>query len=338
MHRFAFLGIIALFLVSCSDKYKAFKNRYTFKSSNGIPDYGQLDYWAAHPAKWDPSDSVSYPLRNDPRDTAVDVFFLHPTTYTRRIKKTNADIDDGYLNAKTDYSSILYQASVFNQHGRIFSPRYRQASIKVFFSKDTLAGERAFDLAYTDIKKAFEYYLQHWNKGRPLVIAAHSQGSKFARQLLKDYFEDKPLSRQLVVAYITGWSVPKEYFGSLKICTDSLQAGCICSWRTLRNGYVPFYLRPEKGNSLVTNPLSWTTTNIYAPRALNRGSVLFRYNKVYKRTTDARISNGLLFVRRPKFPWSFLYLKRNYHVGDINLFYLNIRYNVEQRIRSFQQR
>ncbi|MBL7742263.1 MAG: DUF3089 domain-containing protein [Chitinophagaceae bacterium] len=332
-----FIFAISLFL-SCSDKYKAFKSNYSFISKEGKPDYGDLNYWAAHPSKWDPSDSIPKPLHNESRDSLVDIFFLHPTTYTRRIKATNAAIDDKYLNAKTDYSTILYQASVFNQQSRVFSPRYRQASIKVFFSKDEEQNEQAFTVAYADIKIAFEYYLQHWNKGRPIIIAGHSQGSKFAERLLKDYFEDKPLHNKLVVAYITGWSVPKELFTTLKMCADSLQTGCICSWRTLRNGYVPSYLKFERGNSFVTNPLTWTINDQYASRSLNKGSILAKFNKLYKHTTDAKIGNGFLYVKRPRFPWSFLYLTKNYHIGDINLFYMNIRENIRQRIISFNKR
>jgi hypothetical protein len=326
---------LLLLLFSCSDKYKVFENKYSFKSKDGTPDYAGLDYWAAHPWKWDPSDSISKPLRGEPRDSIADVFFLHPTSYTNG-DKDNAPIDDEYINAKTDYSSILYQASVFNQHCRVFAPRYRQVNLKVFFAKDDSLQAHAFDIAYSDIKKAFEYYLQHWNKGRPIIIAGHSQGSKFAEQLLKDYFEGKPLQSKLVVAYIPGWSVPKEYFTSLKTCSDSLQTGCICSWRTLRNNYVPSFLEFEKGNSLVTNPLTWTISDQLASRKLNKGSVLIKYNKIYKRTTNGRISKGFLYVKKPKFPWSFLYLSRNYHVGDINLFYMNIRENIRQRITAFK--
>jgi hypothetical protein len=43
----------------------------------------------------------------------------------------------------------------------------------------------------------------------------------------------------------------------------------------------------------------------------------------------------LLFVKKPKFPWGFLYFTKNYHIGDINLFYINIRENVRQRIGAF---
>lgn len=327
-------------LFSCSDKYQSFKSRYQFKSPDGKPDYGNLDYWAAHPWKHDPSDSVPAPLKNETRDSVADVFFLHPTTFTsiRKLKTRNADIDDDYINAKTDYSTILFQASVFNQQCRVFAPRYRQAHIANFFSKDKEKKEKAFELAYEDLKNAFSCYLKNWNKERPIIIAAHSQGTLLAERLLKDFFEDKPLYNKLVVAYLVGWPVSKEYFTSLKMCMDSLQTGCLCSWRTFHKGYVPRYLRKEKGNSYVTNPLSWTTTNEYVSKKLNKGSVLTRFNKIYYQTTDAQISNGFLYVNKPKFPWSFVFLVRNYHIADINLYYMNIRENIRQRIGAYSKK
>jgi hypothetical protein len=92
---------------------------------------------------------VPAPLKNEARDSLVDVFFLHPTTFTlnRKLENTNAGIDDAYINAKTDYSSILYQASVFNQQCRVFAPRYRQAHLASFFSKDKIKAAIAFDFA-----------------------------------------------------------------------------------------------------------------------------------------------------------------------------------------------
>jgi hypothetical protein len=338
MRRSLFLLAFLLLLLSCSDRYQSFRGNYNFKSKDGAPDYSDLHYWAAHPWKWDPSDSIPAPLRNEPTDSSVDVFFLHPTTYTKKIKSNNASIDDDYINAKTDYSTILYQASVFNQQCRIFAPRYRQSNIKLFFEKPTEEIAETFELAYADVKNAFEYYLQHWNNGRPIIIAGHSQGSKLAERLLKEYFENKPLQHQLVVIYVTGWAVPKEYFTTLKMCRDSLETGCICSWRTFRNGFIPYYLKNENGNSYATNPLTWTMDDTYAPRQMNKGSVLSKFNKVYKQTTDARINNGLLFVRKPKFPWGFLYFRKNYHIADVNLFYLNMRENIRQRISSFNKK
>jgi len=343
------LGLVTLLLFSCN-KYKPFLDNYNFKSENGKPDYSDLNYWAAHPFKHDPSDSIPTPLRNGSyghqvKDTSVDVFFLHPTTFTRHRKKIpkelNAAIDDRRINAKTDYSTILYQASVFNEQARVFAPRYRQAHISLFFTKNKKKADAAFEIAYSDLRSAFEYYLQNWNKGRPIIIASHSQGSKLGERLLKDYFDAstssaQALQKQLVVAYIVGWPVPKEYFSTLKMCSDSLQTGCICSWRTLKKGFIPFYLRGEKGNSFATNPLNWRSDEQYASKYLNKGSVLRDFNRIYKATTDAQIHNGLLWVKKPKFPGSFLLnVIRNYHIGDINIFYLNIRENVRQRINSY---
>ncbi len=344
MMRFLFQVFLVLLLctyqISCTPKYLSFRDQYSFKSADGKPDYSRLDYWAAHPWKKDPSDSIPQPLRYESLDSSVDVFFIHPTSFTKksRSRESNAPIDDAAINAKTDYTSILYQASVFNSQCRVFSPRYRQAHISNFFKKNAVNTEAAFATAYQDIKAAFEYYLEHWNRGRPLIIAGHSQGSLMAEKILKEYVEGKPLQQRLVAAWIAGWPVPKNYFTSLSMCTDSGQTGCLCSWRTLRRNYIPWYLKPEKGNAFATNPLTWTTGNEYAPRRLNKGSVLRDFNRIFPHTTDAQVQNGLLFVKKPKFPWSFLYFRRNYHIGDINLFYLNLRENIRQRIAAYRRK
>jgi hypothetical protein len=339
MSRYCFFSLlIAILMASCSNKYQSFTHQYSFTSATGIPNYGQLDYWAAHPWKKDPSDSVPQPLRYEWRDSLVDVFFLHPTTYTGSITTQNAAIDDASLNAKTDYTSILYQASVFNQQCRVFAPRYRQAHINSFFIENKEKAAAAFDTAYADLKNAFEYYLQTWNGGRPIIIAGHSQGALMAQRLLKDFFEDTPLKNKLVVAYTIGWPVATTYFSSLKMCEDSLQTGCLCSWRTFRKNYVPSYLKNNTDDVYVTNPINWLTTDAYAGKQQNKGSVLRKFNKVYPAVTDAQIVKGILYVKKPKFPWSFLYFTKNYHVADINLFYLNIRENVAQRIAMFWKR
>jgi hypothetical protein len=267
-----------------------------------------------------------------------------------KLKKHNADIDDSYINARTDYSSILYQASVFNQACRVFAPRYRQAHFRNFFSKDKEKAGKAFDLAYNDIRTSFIFYLQHWNNGKPIIIASHSQGSMMAERLLKEFFDGENFSKdslpgfekekysvknKLVVAYLAGWPIPKDYFTFLKMCADSLQTGCLCSWRTFHKGYIPRYFKNENGNSYATNPLTWTITEEYAPKKLNKGSVLTKFNKVYKQVSDAQLHNGFLWIKKPKFPGSSLYFTRNYHPGDINLFYLNIRENVRQRINAY---
>jgi hypothetical protein len=104
------------FLFSCSPTYKNYLSEYQFTKTTQIPDYSNLQYWAANPSKHGPADSVPSPLiQSSYRDSTVDVFFLYPTSFVDANDTAwNADINDATLNAKTDYSSILCHASAFN--------------------------------------------------------------------------------------------------------------------------------------------------------------------------------------------------------------------------------
>lgn len=327
----------SLLLVSCSKNNFSQKADYQFKSQNNIPAYDQLDYWAAHPWKKDPSDSLPKPLQASfKKDSLADVFFIHPTTLTNYAdERWNATIDDAAINEKTDYSSILYQASVFNEQCRVFAPRYRQAHIKSFYTQ-LEASEKAFETAYSDVKAAFEYYLTHNNNKRPIIIASHSQGTKHAGRLLKEFFENKPLQQQLVCAYIIGMPVPDDYFNVLKPCTDSAKTGCFVAWRTFKkNSDEPAFIAAEKFKSVVVNPLTWTNTHEVVSPEFNLGGVLKNFNKIVPHVVSAQIHNNILWSSKPDVPGKIFYTQKNYHIGDINLFYMNIRQNVKTRIAAF---
>jgi len=333
--------LLSFLFVSCSRGYQQFVSSYTFKSPDGKPDYSNLDYWAAHPDKKDPSDSLPKPLVKDfVPDTSADVFFIYPTSYgdASYTLGYNAPIDNALINAKTDYSSILYQASVFNAAGRIFAPRYRQANYWYYFSKDTARAKEAFDFAYDDVKLAFEYYLEHSNRGRPIIIGAHSQGTTHAIRLLKEFFDGKPLQKQLVVAYLAGIPVQPGYFSSLKSCDNPDETGCFCSWRTMKKGYIPGYIKTEKYKAIVTNPLTWDASKPDAPRSANNGSVLRNFNKITKHVVNASIHEGVLWTNKPRFFGSIFLRSKNYHIADYNFYYMSIRQNVKLRLNRFLNR
>ncbi len=336
--------VFALLLASCSNKYQKFVSNYTFTNPAGTPDYSNLDYWAAHPYKKDPSDSIPLLLRDGYKpDSSVDIFFVYPTTYTDKNKSMgwNAPIDNAELNAKTDYSSILYQASVFNEAGRVFSPRYRQANFYCYFPKtkeDTTKALAAFEMAYEDVKTAFLYYMQHYNNGRPVIIASHSQGTTHTKRLLKELFDGKDLQNKLVAAYLAGMQVEPDYFQLIKPCTSPAQTGCFCSWRTFREGYKPDYILNEKDTAVVTNPLTWDANKPEAKRADNPGGLLLNFNKLIKGVTNAKVNSGVLWTEKPHFFGNLLFTTKNYHVADINLFYVSIRENAKQRVAAFTKK
>lgn len=338
---FVICGLVTFMIasnISCSPKYTPYTGEMSFISETGKPDYTQLNYWAAHPDKWDPADSVSLPFRTFQSNKDADVFFLHPTSFTdeKYADQLNAKIDDSLLNKKTDYTSILYQASVFNGSCRIFAPRYRQAHLQMYYTKDTAKALAAFELAYQDIKAAFLYYVKTQNNGRPIIIASHSQGTTHAKRLLKDLFEDTELSKQLVVAYILGIPVEKKYFSALQLCRDSASTGCFISWRTFRKGYEEGAISSKDTSIAVINPYLWTPDNELANKYLQKGAVLYNFNKIYPHTQSSQIVGNALWISKPKFPGGFFYFTKNYHAGDFNLFYVDIREDIARRIIHFK--
>jgi hypothetical protein len=347
---FLFLSVIFLSHISFSQTLRErIKERREQRDENksgdvnlALPDYGNLYYWAAHPAKWDYSDSIPSFLKDEIRDTSVDVFFMHPTTYTKDFQnsKMNADVDDSALNHQTDISTILYQASVFNGSCRVFAPRYRQAHLKAYFQITNAQSKKAFDLAYEDLKTAFQYYLDHWNHGRPIIIAAHSQGSMHAVRLLQEFFDGKPLQRQLVCAYVVGWQIKKEDFKSLPFGNSPAETGCVVGWRTYKKDKEDFLIKKENGNSLCVNPISWSTDNNWIPKEMHKGAVGKDFNKLVSKRISVGIAPGLniLWVEIPddiEQKSGLASRLGNFHIADYNLFWMDIRENVKQRINTF---
>lgn len=345
MVRYFLLFGFCLFMSSCAnDNYSKHIAVYEKESINEEPNYNSLVYWAAHPGKKNPSDSIPKNILTDYRPTKnADVFFVYPTSYLdpKMPFGWNASLKDLRTNIYTDYSSILYQASVFNEVGNIYAPRYRQAHINAYTpvgQEDTLKAIAAFNLAYQDVKTAFEYYLKYENNGRPIIIASHSQGSTHTIHLLKDFFDNKPLSSQLVVAYVVGMALDPANYTSLKPCNTPNQTGCLCGWRTFKEGYQAPFVDKEQFKSIVTNPLSWNNQDTVIDRVSNPGAILYNFNKVTPGVAGAVNHNGVLWTPKPHFLGSFLLKSKNYHIADYNFYYLSIRKNVALRVNSFLEK
>jgi len=303
-----------------------------------ITNYGDLNNWAAHPWKKDLSDSISDGIIDRRvNDSSVDVFFIHPTTSLQKeFESWNEDVNDIAINEKTNNTAILYQASAFNEQSRLFAPRYQQAHINSFYINPEIAKDY-FDVAYNDVKAAFEFYLKNYNKGRPIIIASHSQGTKHAGRLLKEFFDNKPLQKQLVCAYLIGMPIPNNYFPTLKTCINENQTGCFVGWRTYKNGYVPELIQEENFKSIVVNPLTWDTLETFASSKLNKGGILQNFKKIVPGVVDAQVHHNVLWACKPNVFGKIFFTKKNFHIGDINLYYMNIRENVRTRIDSFNK-
>lgn len=68
------------------------------------------------------------------------------------------------------------EKGIYDAESRFFAPYYRQAGLSVY---ELPAEEREpyLALAYEDVCAAFDYYLEHYNEGRPIIVAGFSQGA-----------------------------------------------------------------------------------------------------------------------------------------------------------------
>lgn len=305
------------------------------------PDYSRVEYWAALPSIKDKADELpkrSKGLKDLQAEAKADVFFVHPTIYTYEPTTKyiwNGDVTDAELNRKVDESTILNQASVFNAAGKIYAPRYRQAHFFCYYTSQKKDATQAFDLAYNDVKSAFEYYLTHYNQGRPIIIAAHSQGTQHAKRLLKEYFDGKPLHKQLVIAYLIGMPTPANYFKQILPAISPEQTGGFATWCTYAKDYYPLEYEYEQYKSLVVNPLTWDTTSVYAERKLNKGGVGLGYKMTSTGVVDAQRHEGMLWIGKPHILGAGLLHTKNWHVADYNLFWMNVRENAVLRVETF---
>ena len=305
-------------------------------------DYSLESSWAALPWRKDMADSLPQKDMADGQQTAaVDVFFIHPTTYTGAPTEWqyywNADVNNAVINKKSDEGSILYQSSVFNESCRVFAPRYRQAHISAFYTQDQQSGNAALELAYQDVRKAFKYFLEHYSNNRPFIIAGHSQGTRHAGKLLREFIESDPaLADRLVASYLVGMPVPSNYFQKLPLCDDPNDIGCFVSWCTFQEGfYPPNYAKSGYPNVMCVNPLSWKSDTLNVHRNNNQGGIAWNYSRIIPKINNARIHKGMLWIEEPRVRGRMFIKMNNYHIADYNLFWLSIRQNVKQRCAEY---
>jgi Protein of unknown function (DUF3089) len=337
-----FMPILIVGLLSCGRTYQPTVLTTAFDTTltPQPPNYDNNEYWAALPFVKDMADSLppNSKLTDGQATAQADVFFVHPTTFTFQPTnqyKWNADVNDRDLNKKTDESTILNQATPFNGACKVYAPRYRQAHIFAYYTQ-TADGQKALDIAYSDVKAAFEYYLKHYNNGRPIVIASHSQGTTHCKRLVKEFFDGTPLQKQLVAAYLVGIATPPNYFANIKPISKPGEIGTFASWNTYSKGFYPNNFEQVMKNALCTNPLLWNSSSNYANYDKNMGGVGQNFQFV-RHVSDAQVHEGLLWIGTLKIRGAALVKTKVWHRADINFFYNNIRENVNLQVKNYLQ-
>lgn len=308
------------------------------------PDYREQRYWAALPTTKDQADTVPAGTGlTDKQSTAkLDVFYIHPTSYLLGGHWNSRA--DAFLPALiTNYGVLPQQAAVFNGVAKVYAPRYRQASqgaqVQPLSQSDL---DKTLALALSDIKQAFDYFLDHYNRGRPFLIASHSQGTTHAVPLLQYLFTHRPAdAKRFVAGYLVGNTVVEERLsGLLPVCETPTATGCYLSWNAVAEGGDGSHWT-NKGKPVCVNPLSWRRDSVRVDKSENLGSLPitgpFFLDTPHTQQTGARCDKGILWIDVPGAAGysQALFPGGGYHAYDYNLFWMNIRANLDERINAY---
>ena len=309
---------------------------------NQGPDYSNTANWLVLPSSQDAKE--------------VDVFFLYPTVYQQSGPSDPivCSIDNPQMqsDAKAAFSRT---ATAFDTVANIYAPFYEQAAIQVlslpYDQQQSIVGGQPT----SDAIAAFDYYIKHYNKGRPFVLAGHSQGSNIMINLLADYMDKNPdVYKRMIAAYVPGYSITPQYLQQnpeLKFATGADDTGVIISYNTV----APTTQVPDPvvlPGAMVINPITWTTDQTPATAARNLGGIALDSNgyavldaegnpQRVLNYADAQIDTAkgelICSTADPSTlaPGNALVAGGIYHNYDYPFYYFDLRENAAKRIARF---
>jgi hypothetical protein len=317
------------------------------------PDYANAVSWAlipAQPSLWRAS------------DPPADVFFVAPTTFNGG-RDWNGPIGDRRADNLLTRVMLPNYAGPFQRVGRVFAPRYRQASLYSFMTnKEDAQDARRF--AYGDVRRAFQLFLQRYSQGRPFVVVGVEQGGGLAARLVSDVVANDPqLLDRFAAAYLIDTLVPAGDYGpgsKTPACTAKGQAGCVLAWQAAMSDadaardvkrdlvWSPAGDLQNLGDRapLCVNPMLGEESGALAPPKLDLGAVNATGLEggvrpaFLPREVSAQCLGGVLRISKPVSPM----LRRSggwtdrLKAAPFNLFYLNEEVDAAGRIAALTHR
>jgi hypothetical protein len=315
--------------------------------------YADAQLWIARPdIANNPSLWLPQGVANPAVEPRASVFFIHPTSFLER-SAWNAPLD----HQESQWRATLFvrsQASAFNHVGRVWAPKYRQATFGAFLTEQDNA-RRALDYAYRDVLAAYEEFLKQAPADSPIILAGHSQGSLHLLRLLRERITNAPEKDRIVAAYVVGWPISTTVdlpALPLPACERAGQRGCILSWMSFAEPADPAMIvetwettpglngQPRAGTAMVcTNPLTGNSGDA-APREANRGTLIPNGDlsdaSLQAQAVPARCDERGFLLIGTDLPdlGNYVLPGNNYHVYDYALFWSNVRSDIEMRLAA----
>lgn len=217
-------------------------------------DYSKPDNWLCRPGRKDAcsvdltttvveaSGKMSRETFTADAKAPIDCFYVYPTVSLD--KTANSDMIAG----PEENNVVRSQLARFGSACRIYAPLYRQITLTALRSAMAGTAMQGIDrmLAYNDVKDAWNYYLEHENQGRGVVLIGHSQGSGVLTQLIRNEIDGKAVQERLISALLLGTSlaVPRGQdvggaFQHIPLCKTATQVGCAIAYASFRSNVPP---------------------------------------------------------------------------------------------------
>lgn len=202
-------------------------------------------------------------------DAPIDCFYVYPTVSLDTTP--NSDMQAG----PEEYNVVRSQFARFGAECRTFAPLYRQVTLTALRAnmsggRQSAAPDR--ELPYRDVVDAWNYYLQHHNQGRGVILVGHSQGAGVLSRLIINDIEGHDVQDQIISAMLLGATaqVPDGdtvggTFKQMPACETGDQTGCIVSYVSFRSDV------PPAGNSLFGRNAQGSTAICTNPAQLANG-------------------------------------------------------------------
>ena len=211
-------------------------------------DYNNGDDWLCRPARQDAcaTDLSTTVISADGKlthedwtansDAEIDCFYVYPTV------STDPGGNSTMVLGPEEKAVARVQFARFASKCRVYAPLYRQVTLtalRAALGGSPIPVDRA--LAYNDVLDAWNYYLEHDNHGRGVVLIGHSQGSAVLTALIKNEIDGKPVQSRIVSALLPGTSLPvpkgKDVGGAFQhmpLCHAVNQTGCVITYASFR--------------------------------------------------------------------------------------------------------
>lgn len=309
------------------------------------PDYARSSSWYLRP--------------HENSALEADVFFVAPTTYDGG-RNWNARLAARKANRQFEEVMAPNYVGPFVTVGRVFAPRYRQASL---YSLTTLREDarEARQFAYGDVRDAFRWYIDQDNGGRPFILVGVEQGGTLTLRLLaEEVARDPELKARMVAAYLIDTAAPADA-PPVAPCVEREQARCMAAWtwvyddefdagKRMLDRALVWNARGELVNisprpALCFNPILGAVADQPAPARMHLGAAnatglewgarpAFMARKV-----SARCQGGVLRVSRPASsalkPTGGWADRRK--VPGFNLFYADLEADAKRRLAVWRR-